>query len=104
MGIPAQDQTSSPDAEPGADPGAAYLRRGSVSRIGAPMASRASGVRAGTREWVSASRSPPCCFSRAAVIGPVRHVGGQRASLPAPGNPLPAPGQQRRLQGQGDDL
>lgn len=48
-------------AEPGAGPGAAYLQRGGVFRVGAPMASRASGVRAGTREWVSASRSPPRC-------------------------------------------
>ncbi|MEJ1274605.1 hypothetical protein NN561_005491 [Cricetulus griseus] len=55
------------------------------------MASRASGVHAGTREWVSAARSPSRgTQSGAAVIGPARHVGGQRASLPATRNPLPA--------------
>lgn len=58
-----------------------------------------------TRVWLSAAAgSPPrCSHSRAAVIGPARHVGGQRASLPATRNPLPAPRPGgRRLQGPGD--
>lgn len=53
------------------------------------------GPRASALGHASGSATPGACraaaSARAAVIGPPRHVDGERASLPGKGNPLPAP-------------
>lgn len=89
---PAQDQSSSSRSSPA--PVGTLLTCGGAA---APESRRPwlRGPRASALGHASGSASPGACRAavpaRTAVIGPARHVGGERASLPGKGNPLPAP-------------
>lgn len=91
-GTPAQDQPSSTRRSPARSRTALTCGGAAAPESRRPWL---RGPRASALGHASGSAPPGACraaaSARAAVIGPARHVDGERASLPGKGNPLPAP-------------